>query len=146
MRLKNGVEQAICILFILSIPLNKEPIKSFDMSGLLGVSDSYLKKILRKLVVSGLIVSESGKKGGFKLAKKLESITLLDIYKAIEGDHHVLHVSHLAQKIFPDKEIADQAEQSAINTILEAEKLFLEKLATYNFSDWHTQCTNEYGR
>jgi DNA-binding IscR family transcriptional regulator len=37
------------------------------------------------LVKAGLVLSERGPSGGFKLAKDSESIALLDIYEAIEG-------------------------------------------------------------
>ena len=64
MKLKNSVEQAICLLIMIAHSDEKTPLKSYNISKSLGVSDSYLKKIIRQLVVAGLITSEAGKKGG----------------------------------------------------------------------------------
>lgn len=45
----------------------------------------FLSKILQKLVKAGLLESMKGPNGGFKLSKKPEKITLIDIIKAIDG-------------------------------------------------------------
>ena len=63
MKIRKSFEQAICILIILAT--QNLPVKSIDLSKRLGVSDSYLKKITRQLVVSGLIKSKASKLGGF---------------------------------------------------------------------------------
>lgn len=63
MKVKNSVEQAICLLIMIAHSDEGIPLKSYNISESLGVSDSYLKKIIRQLVVAGLISSEAGKKG-----------------------------------------------------------------------------------
>ncbi|STY43330.1 DNA-binding transcriptional regulator IscR [Listeria grayi] len=70
MKLKNGIEQTICILIMLETQDKAKPLKSYTISERLGISDSYLKKVMRQLVVAGLVTSEAGKDGGFILAKK----------------------------------------------------------------------------
>ena len=65
MKLKNSVEQAICLLIMIAHSDEKTPLKSYNISKSLGVSDSYLKKIIRQLVVAGLITSEAGKRWCF---------------------------------------------------------------------------------
>ena len=45
----------------------------------------FLSKILQQLVKAGLLESMKGPNGGFKLSKKPEKITLIDIIKAIDG-------------------------------------------------------------
>lgn len=49
------------------------------------VSPTYLSKILTKLVKAGLIESASGANGGYRLKRKKEDISFLDIIHAIEG-------------------------------------------------------------
>ena len=44
MKLKNSVEQAICLLIMIAHSDEKAPLKSYNISKSLGVSDSYLKK------------------------------------------------------------------------------------------------------
>lgn len=45
----------------------------------------FLYRILRKLVDRGLLQATSGPKGGYRLARKAETITLLDVIQAIDG-------------------------------------------------------------
>lgn len=44
MKLKNGIEQTICILIMLETQDKAKPLKSYTISERLGISDSYLKK------------------------------------------------------------------------------------------------------
>jgi Rrf2 family transcriptional regulator, nitric oxide-sensitive transcriptional repressor len=56
-----------------------------DISGRLEVSENHLSKVLQQLARSGLVRSTRGPQGGFRMARKSESLTLLDVYEAIEG-------------------------------------------------------------
>ena len=48
MRIRGSLEQAICIVLLIST--SSRPVKSSELSKKLNVSDSYLKKIMRKQV------------------------------------------------------------------------------------------------
>ncbi len=48
------------------------------------VSQGYLAKILRDLVVAGLITSQRGPNGGFTLARPAGSISMLDVVNAVD--------------------------------------------------------------
>ena len=69
MKIRKSFEQAICILLL--IGAHEKPIKSHELSEKLLVSDSYLKKITRQLVVAGFITSMANKRGGFALTKQI---------------------------------------------------------------------------
>lgn len=45
----------------------------------------FLAKILRRLVDTGLLVSVPGTRGGFRLAREPERITLREVYESMEG-------------------------------------------------------------
>jgi len=45
----------------------------------------FLSKIMRDLVVSGFVESHIGSRGGFSLARPPATITIKDIYEALEG-------------------------------------------------------------
>ena len=47
--------------------------------------ESFISKVLQKLVQAGLIRSHRGTRGGFQLARKATDISLLEVVEAIEG-------------------------------------------------------------
>ena len=130
MKLKNSVEQAICLLIMIAHSDEKTPLKSYNISKSLGVSDSYLKKIIRQLVVAGLITSEAGKKGGVSLKKSPDKITLLDIFEAIEGKEPFARATELVERVFLNelKEVKEQKQAMILEAFNQAEKSYKEKL------------------
>ena len=51
-----------------------------------GIPPKYLEGILVQLKAAGLVLSERGKNGGYKLAKPASAIRMLDIVEALEGE------------------------------------------------------------
>jgi len=51
----------------------------------MAIPKSFLAKILQRLVREGIMESTRGMNGGFKLLKKPQDITLLEILTAIQG-------------------------------------------------------------
>lgn len=49
-----------------------------------GAPKGYLSKILRDLVVAGLVSSQRGPAGGFALAKPADEISMLDVISAVD--------------------------------------------------------------
>ena len=105
MKINKSVERAIFVLLMLALQLEHKPVKSSILSSKLEVSDSYLKKILRQLVVAELITSNASKDGGFQLAKSIEEITLYDVYAAVEIKGFTYTSSKLARTLFTNDEI-----------------------------------------
>ena len=60
-----------------------------------GVSESYLLKQLRAMTAAGLFASIPGPKGGYRLARQPEAISLLDIVLAVEGDEPAFRCSEI---------------------------------------------------
>ncbi len=57
-----------------------------ELSKACDIPDSFLGKILQNLAKAEILSSERGKKGGFRLNKPTQNITVYDINKAIEGE------------------------------------------------------------
>lgn len=135
MKVNKSIEQGIYVLLMLSLQKNHEPTKSYTMSQILNVSDSYLKKILRKLVIAGLINSNASKDGGFTLAKSAREITVLDVYKALDTENPEILTSKMARCIFEDEEHIKSSEQKLINLFQSSMNDFFAKLDTLYISD-----------
>lgn len=133
MKVKNSVEQAICLLIMIAHSDDGIPLKSYNISGDLGVSDSYLKKIIRQLVVAGLITSEAGKKGGVCLKRPPDKITLLDIFEAIEGKEPFARASGLVERVFlnESKQLKDEKQALILDAFGAAEQCYKEKLKIF---------------
>jgi Rrf2 family iron-sulfur cluster assembly transcriptional regulator len=62
-----------------------EPVRSRDLAAGSGIPLHYLSKILRRLVLAELLVSQKGKRGGFVLARPPHEIRFLDILAAVDA-------------------------------------------------------------
>lgn len=65
-----------------------------ELSGTLGVSESYLSKIMSKLRQDGIVSAVSGVKGGYELARPAKQITFLDVIQVIEGRQRLFECSN----------------------------------------------------
>lgn len=103
MRLSKTVEQACCILAIIA-EHHGQPVTNTELNKRMAVSQSYLMKITRKLVVADIINSTQGVNGGFSLARPMSSITLKSVVQAIEGDTPFFQPTELFRTAFPSRE------------------------------------------
>ena len=55
------------------------------MASILKASEAHLSKVVQRLRQAGLLRSVRGPKGGFGLARPAHSVSLLQVYEAIEG-------------------------------------------------------------
>ncbi len=129
------VEQGIYVVLILALEKDHRPLLSSQLSTILSVSDSYLKKILRKLVLADIITSNAGKDGGFQLARSIEKISVYDIYSALEGKTCDLKLSGIGKRIFiHGKEFAKE-EEKVVSVFDRANAAFGEELRKLKISD-----------
>jgi Rrf2 family protein len=136
MQITNGVEQAIYVISILSRQKDDHALKSHVLSKILNVSDSYLKKIIRKLVVSGIVNSSASKTGGISLNKSVSEITFLDIFNAIEGNSSFLRPSDLWDNVLKNNLDAFNNNASKVISIFsEAEDQYKKILSTFTIGN-----------
>ena len=64
-----------------------------EMSAEIGFSQEFMAKAMQHLKNAGLAVSVQGVKGGYRLAKSPDDITVSDVGKATEGTPHLMRCS-----------------------------------------------------
>ena len=125
MRIRGSLEQAICIVLLIST--SSRPVKSSELSKKLNVSDSYLKKIMRQLVKAKIVSSIASKNGGFVLLKTPSRITFLDLFNAIEGQQFAVSTS-LVDRVFDSRKQVKEKEEKIMHYLHGAELEYRKKL------------------
>ena len=82
--LGTGVEYALHCLLWIAQPLPKPP-SSRELAALQGAPAPFVAKIFGKLEKAGLVEASIGIRGGYRLARAPEDITVLDVVDAVEG-------------------------------------------------------------
>lgn len=81
-----GVEYGIhCLIFLVGDGGESREASVRDLAELQGVPLDYLAKIFTKLAKARLVVATEGVRGGFRLARPSDEISILDIVNAIDG-------------------------------------------------------------
>lgn len=135
MKISSTFEQAVYVVIILALEKGHAPVKSSTMSALLQVSDSYLKKILMKLSHAGLVSANASKRGGYRLTRLADDISLKDIFTALGEGQDVFTQSGYAEKLFADRAHVRSSEEKICRTIAEGMEAFYEKLDALKISD-----------
>jgi Rrf2 family protein len=98
MRLSQGVEWAVHMLLNLAWLDDDEPVSTARLAASHELPPAYLNKQLQALVRNGLLVSEPGARGGFRLARPADAITLMDVVAAIEGPDEAFRCTEIRQR------------------------------------------------
>lgn len=72
-------EYALRALLHLAREDSDQPLRSSQIAEALGVPANYLSKILHSLARDGILVSERGPRGGFRLARPAEEFSLAEV-------------------------------------------------------------------
>ncbi len=98
MKMSDGVEQAIHSVAMLASLSPDGVLSAAALAEFHGVSTSYLLKHLQSLSGAGILSTVPGPKGGYRLAKEPEGITLLDIVLAVEGPAPAFRCAEIRQR------------------------------------------------
>lgn len=136
MKVNRSVEHAVLAVLMMAVQADHSPVKSHTLSSVMGVSDSYLKKTLRKLAVAGIVDSVASKEGGYVLARSVDQISLADVYNAIEPEGFSFRSSPLAEVVFPEGGAHVQESADKVGAFFqEGYAAFLDKLGTCMLAD-----------
>lgn len=136
MKLGDGVEAAIhCTTLLAGVgPSAVMPAKA--LAEFHGVSPSYLVKHLKLMVGAGILESVPGPSGGYRLARAVDAISLLDIVLAVEGPAPAFRCQEIRQKGPCPVDASAYARPCGINTaMLKAEQAYRDVLAKTRISD-----------
>ena len=82
--LSRSAEYAVRALSLLALRGDGTPVHSREIADALGLPPQFLTKILRRLTATGLVTSQRGRSGGFRLGRPPDSIALLDVVMPFE--------------------------------------------------------------
>jgi Rrf2 family protein len=98
MRLGEGVEWSIHCCTILALLPPGVTISGSKLAEYHDVPGPYLVKQLQKLSTAGIVVTTTGRNGGYRLARDQNAITLLEIVLALEGPERAFRCTEIRGK------------------------------------------------
>jgi Rrf2 family protein len=98
MKLSEGIEWGIHCATILGGLTPGATLPGKALAEFHGVSESYLLKHLKALTAANLLESVPGPRGGYRLARAPERITLLDVVQAIDGKEPAFRCTEIRQR------------------------------------------------
>lgn len=87
--LSSTVEYALRAMLHLASVRAAEALNSETIALRTKVPKGYLSKIMRDLVLAGLVTSRRGPSGGFTLARDASRISILDVVNAVDPIHRI---------------------------------------------------------
>jgi Rrf2 family protein len=86
MRMNQGVEWAAHCAALLAVLPPDVAVPAATLAEFHDLPAPYLAKALQQLAAAGIVSAVPGRRGGYRLARSAEQITLLDIVDAVDGD------------------------------------------------------------
>ncbi|WP_433330354.1 RrF2 family transcriptional regulator [Spirillospora sp. CA-294931] len=98
MRMSEGVEWAAHCCLLLDWLDDGRPVSTGRLALGFDLPPPYLNKQLQALVRAGIATSTPGARGGFRLARPLDKITMMDVVAAIEGPEDAFQCTEIRRR------------------------------------------------
>jgi len=98
MKLSDGVEWGAHVTTLLAVLPPDRALPAARLAEYHGVPAAYLAKHLQALSRAGILESVQGPRGGYRLARPAEEITLLDVVEAIDGDEPAFRCTEIRRR------------------------------------------------
>ncbi len=85
MRISAKVDYAVRAAVELAAAAGERPVKAERLAAAQGIPLNFLENILGELRHAGIVRSQRGADGGFRLARAPDQITVADVIRAVEG-------------------------------------------------------------
>ena len=94
-----GVEYGIhCLLFLADEKGDSRESSVRTLAELQGVPPELLAKVFTRLAKAGLVAATEGVRGGFRLARPANEISVLDVVRAIDGDKSIFECREVRER------------------------------------------------
>jgi Rrf2 family protein len=135
----SGVEYALhCLLHLVRTP-SGDPPSSRDLAEFQGVPAAYVAKLFSDLEKAGIVAASEGVRGGFRLARPPDDITVLQVVDAVEGDKRVFRCREVRRNCVLYRDDPPDWATGGICTVhavmLDAEKRMRDALAATTLGD-----------
>src|SRR5436309_8770080 len=98
MQLGEGVEWAVHAVTVLALTPPEHTLPAGRLAEYHGVPPAYLAKHLQAMAQAGIVEATAGRKGGYRLARPAEQITVLDVVDAVEGSEPAFRCSEIRRR------------------------------------------------
>jgi Rrf2 family protein len=95
--MSEGVEWGLHVCLVLAWLDDEGPLSTSTLAAAFDLPSTYLNKQLQALARNGIVASTPGVRGGFRLARRPEDISLLDVVTAIEGPEDAFRCTEIRQ-------------------------------------------------
>ncbi len=139
--MSDGVEWALhCCSLLAALPPG-EALPAARLAEYHGVPPAYLAKHLQALTTAGVTASVPGPKGGFRLARPADAITVLDVVLAVDGDDTAFRCSEIRQRgpAVSDDPAAYRSACHIARTMWQAEEAWRDALRATTIADLFTE-------
>lgn len=149
MKMSEGVEWALhsCVNLAWSGP--DRAVSAARLAAWHDLPAAYLNKQLQALARAGIVTSTPGPRGGFRLARPLDAISLMDVVAAVEGPEEAFRCAEIRQQGPGAGEPADSAPErdaadcAIAHAMTRAELAWRRALAAQNLDEIRQQAERQ---
>lgn len=135
----SSVEYGLHCLLYLAEPSRTLKASSLDLAELQGISPSYVAKLFTQLKNAGLVTAVEGVQGGYRLARRPEDITVLNVVEALEGHKPLFQCKEIRRNCVLFRDAPPRWATKGLcgihATMLEAETQMKRSLASRTLAD-----------
>lgn len=140
LRLNRTTEYAIFALRYLSLKGSDESASAREIADHFGLPFDITAKTLQRLKDAGLIASAQGSRGGYKLQRDLEQVSLAEFLDLMEGSHGVVACADVEAQSASGCEYSGRCQISGVLKALDSR--LKSMLATVKLSEFAAESTH----
>lgn len=147
MKMSEGVEWALhsCVNLAWSGP--DRAVSAARLAAWHDLPAAYLNKQLQALARAGILTSSPGPRGGFRLARPLAAVSLMDVVAAVEGPEEAFRCAEIRRQGpgagEPAPDGADAADCAIAHAMTRAELAWRKALAAQNLDEIRQQAERQ---